>query len=347
MLQLARRGHTVEFFGFPGARRYLRLRERRGRPEPTGNLRFSNLPHSPYVRIMSGIRGSIAAWSLRRHTAASRQHGSIRIVWLYHPLLLGLAERLPRECLVYDVMDQFSAFRKTHPKLENEEQRLLDCADMVFTGGRSLDASTHEAGRPLTYCFPSGVDLGNFGSAARVQPAAELRHFRRPIFGYIGAVDERIDFKLIRELARLRPRASIVLVGPLLLEPEVMPNNVFFLGARPYADLPRYLAAFDCCLLPFDVSKEVVQQVSPTKTPECLAAGRPVVSTPIPDVVQDWAGVVSIGANAYHFARACDDYVDSPPSPESLRAAVVQRARTWEQIAAEMESLILAHQALP
>jgi glycosyltransferase involved in cell wall biosynthesis len=340
MLQMARRGHRVCFYGFPGLRRYLGSAERSGdlREPGGGELHFSNFPYSPYVRLLAESRAIVARWQLRQKVSRLEEP---HVVWAYHPLLLRLVEELPRDFLVYDVMDQFSAFRKTHPKLTSDEQRLLEKADVVFTGGRSLDASTRAAGREETRCFPSGVDIDHFASAGTEKPATELSHFPRPIFGYIGAVDERVDLPLLRELARLRPNASIVLIGPVLGALKPLPPNVHILGARAYERLPGYLAAFDCCLLPFDVSRPVVQHVSPTKTPEYLAAGRPVISTPIPDVVEEWSGVVSIARDAFEFASACDAAVEDPPAPEQLREAAAQRTRTWEQIAAEMEALIL------
>lgn len=344
MRQMARRGHRVLYTGCIGwtARRDL-IQRGSSADDLAGhdNLRFTNMAYSPWGSLQT-IRRAAAASVIRRlmHTATSAQ----RVVWLYHPGLLPLAERLHPALLVYDIMDRFTAFARSGDDTARMESDLLAKAGIVFTGGRSLQTACESmlGGTSRTaHCFASGLDDEHFARALTpsLAVAPELTFRDGPVLGYIGAVDERIDFDLLAWLCTRRPDWRIVLVGPVLSRPEHLPSNLTLIGARSYSTLPSYLKGFDVCLLPFRQT-ELVMHISPTKIPEYLAAGRPVVSTPIPDVEAGYADVVPIAGGHAAFLEKCEEMLAHPPAPEALAAQAAGRAQTWTQIAQAMDEIL-------
>jgi glycosyltransferase involved in cell wall biosynthesis len=239
-------------------------------------------------------------------------------------------------------MDQFEAFDKSPASDKRLEAALLRAADVVFTGGKTLQKA--KAGvNPRTYCFPSGVDVEHFAQAAlESTPVAEdVAGIRHPILGYFGAVDERIDFGLTRYLCERRPDWSIVFIGPLIRFEKcpVASPNFHYLGKKEYGDLPRYLKAFDVCLMPF-LDSELTRHISPTKTPEYLAGGKPVVSSPIPDVVEDYSDVVRIAGTHEGFVAEVEAALREKKGPSRARFEEIVVAKSWERIALEMERLL-------
>lgn len=351
MLELARRGHRVFYVGCVGIRRYL---DRHGTREYTGReaigaggvLQHVTSSFSPFSRRLTTTRTAVAARNLRRRMAGLFQ-GRAPIIWLYHPSLLELGQMLSDGPVVFDCMDQFSAFQQSSPGLRQAEEKTLATAKVLFAGGRSLCRSVVSAlerysiGKEV-HCLPSGVDLEHFAAAMLESTAlpADLAEVRHPLLGYFGAVDERIDFELLAGVCRARPEWSVVLVGPVLCEQKALPENLLLPGGRTYDVLPRYLKAFDVCMMPF-VQSELVAHISPTKTPEYLAGGKPVVSTPVPDVVEEYGGVVRIASGVTEFADACESALAAATPPHVFAAEASRRARTWRQIAEEMEHQLL------
>jgi UDP-galactopyranose mutase len=213
--------------------------------------------------------------------------------------------------VVYDCMDELANFRFAPPRLKDLEAQLLERADVVFTGGQSLYAAKrhlHDNIHPL----PSSVDVAHFARArSGMPPSADLAALSGPKIGFYGVIDERIDLKLLDEVAAARPEWSVVLVGPVAkLRPEELPRrpNLHFLGQRSYGELPAYLSGWDVAIMPFAIN-DATRFISPTKTPEYLAAGKPVVSTPVVDVVASYGDLpgVFIAATAAEFILACEN----------------------------------------
>ncbi len=265
--------------------------------------------------------------------------------WYYTPMMLSFTGDLQPQATVYDCMDELSGFLGAPPELRQREQQLFAEADVVFTGGMSL----YEAKRKQhnnVHAFPSSIDVAHFAKAKSVSEdptdQAEIPH---PRAGFFGVLDERFDHQLIGELARLRPDVHFVFIGPVVkIDPAILPqaSNVHYLGSKSYAELPNYLAGWDAALLPFALN-ESTRFISPTKTPEYLAAGKAVVSTPIHDVISGYgdAGLVAIAATPEEFAEALDFALE----PQSLRwhnAVEAQLAtgswdRTWAAMWDEIE----------
>jgi UDP-galactopyranose mutase len=230
------------------------------------------------------------------------------VLWHYSPMSLPWTAHLDSALIVYDCMDELSAFRGAPAQLVTLEQALLTRADVVFTGGHSL----YEAKRAMhrnVHAIPSSVDVAHFKAARRPgDDPQDQRSIGRPRLGFYGVLDERFDCQLLRELAALRPAWQFVLIGPVVkIDPAVLPRapNIHYLGPKRYEDLPSYLRGWNVALMPFAMN-ESTRYISPTKTPEYLAGGVPVVSTPIADVVRTYgkSGVVSIAGDAPSFARA-------------------------------------------
>lgn len=231
------------------------------------------------------------------------------LLWYYTPMSLAFSDHLAPAATVYDCMDDLTGFLGAPRQLKTMEKRLLERADVVFTGGRSLYEAKKKL-HPNVHAFPSSVDAEHFRTARGKQAdPPDQRAIPHPRLGFYGVIDERMDLELVGELARLRPDWHIVLLGPVVkIDPATLPQapNIHYLGGKKYDELPVYVASWDVALMPFAINR-ATRFISPTKTPEYLAAGRPVVSSPIVDVVRDYGeqglGLVAIAEGATGFAE--------------------------------------------
>lgn len=266
-------------------------------------------------------------------------------VWLYTPMMLELADAFAAAPLVFDCMDELAAFDGAPVGIAEFDRRLVARADRVFAGGHSLFASRKSAGSKVV-CYPSGVEFERFAAdvAAHPLPAA----LSSPIFGYVGAIDERIDIEILVALSDAFPHGHVVLVGPIVkIDPAILPrrSNVHFTGIAPYASLPSFLRGFDVAIMPF-ARNRATENISPTKTLEYLAAGRPVVSTAIADVARDYADIVFLADDPAAFVRAA--MAALAPDPARLaRGVTVARMRSWDSIVDGMWSDIVDLPARP
>jgi len=268
----------------------------------------------------------------------------VQVAWFYTPMALAFAASLRAAVTVFDSMDELSAFRGASPRLVLLERRLLRRADLVFAGGHSL----HEAKsrlHPRMHLFPSSVDAPHFHRAREAtDEPLDQAELPRPRLGFHGVVDERMDLDLLAAIADRRPAWQIVIVGPVAkLDPASLPQrpNLHWLGQKSYASLPSYLSGWDVGLMPFALN-EATRYISPTKTPEFLAAGVPVVSTPVADVVHDWAhdGFVEIASGVDAMVAAVERLLTRPK--QTWLARVDQRLRwmSWDATWARMQSLM-------
>ncbi|MCW5980270.1 MAG: glycosyltransferase [Bryobacteraceae bacterium] len=256
--------------------------------------------------------------------------------WFYSPMALPLTTGLEPELVIYDCMDELSLFHGAPAELLNRESLLLTRADVVFTGGHSL----YEAKRsrhPNVYAFPSSVDARHFALARNgVTPPADQEAIPRPRLGFCGVIDERLDTPLLRAAAERRPDWQFVMLGPVVkIDPEALPRaaNIHYLGGRPYQELPAYFAGWDAAIMPF-ARNDATRFISPTKTPEYLAAGLPVVSTSIRDVVRGYAGggYVRIADDPAEFIAAAEAAMNADrKDPGRLeRVDALLRGMSWD-----------------
>jgi UDP-galactopyranose mutase len=272
------------------------------------------------------------------------------LLWMYTPMALGFARHLRPSMIVYDCMDELSGFVHAPPGLGERERELFALADLVFTGGQSL----YEAKRlhhPNVHAFPSSVDAGHFAGARLpgTEPEPEdQRAIPHPRLGFFGVIDERMDLELLRRLAEAHPEWQLVFVGPVVkIDPASLPllPNIHYLGRKSYDELPSYIAGWDVALMPFAMN-DATRFISPTKTLEYLAAGKPVVSTPIRDVARPYGdeGLVRIAADAETFAFAVAEAlaeVGTPPGEARRRRADALVAETsWDKTWTRMHALI-------
>jgi UDP-galactopyranose mutase len=268
------------------------------------------------------------------------------VLWFYTPMMFAFAGTLPAAAVVYDCMDELASFRFADQRLQGLERALLARADVVFTGGHSLfEAKRHLHGN--IHAFPSAVDGAHFGLArqAETRVPADQAGLAGPILGFFGVIDERIDLSLIRELAESRPEWQVVMIGPVAkIDPADLPRraNIHWLGNRAYAELPSYLAGWDVALMPFAIN-EATRFISPTKTPEYLAGGVPVVSTPITDVIRHYGelGAVTVATTPAEFVAGCEAALALPATGSwRTEADAVLADISWDRTFASMDRLV-------
>jgi len=268
------------------------------------------------------------------------------VSWYYTPMAMGLTPRLTPLATIYDCMDELSGFQGAPPALRGREAELLRRADLVFTGGHSLWEAKRTQ-HPRVYAFPSSVDVAHFRRARRARvDAADQAAIPHPRLGYCGVIDERMDLALLASLARARHDWQLVLVGPIAkIDLANLPqaDNIHYLGPKSYAALPRYLAGWDVALLPF-AHNDATRFISPTKTPEYLAAGCPVVSTGIRDVVRPYGerGLVRIADTAEAFEAAVDAALSEDRASRLATVDPFLAQTSWDDTWMEMSGLISA-----
>jgi len=211
------------------------------------------------------------------------------IAWYYSPMALLFTNHLHPVLTVYDCMDELSAFKFAPPELKQQEQKLLHKADVVFTGGYSLYNAKKHLHHNI-YPFPSSIDKEHFAKARYVEEPEDQKNIPHPRLGFYGVIDERFDIDLIKKVADEKPEWQFVFIGPVVkISHDALPknSNIHYIGSRNYQQLPAYISGWDIALIPFAIN-ESTKYISPTKTPEYLAAGKPVISTAIEDVVHPY-----------------------------------------------------------
>lgn len=283
-----------------------------------------------------------------------RERLSDYVAWLYTPLAQPLLGGLAPSAVVYDCMDELSAFANAPRELLEREGRLLEQADLVFTGGPSLYRAK-QGRHPSVHCFPSSVDAAHFRRArADLAEPADQADLPHPRLGFYGVIDERFDTEMLAAAAQARPSWQFVIVGPVVkIDAATLPrhSNITYIGQRGYADLPAYLAGWDVCLLPF-ARNEATRYISPTKTLEYMAAGLPIVSTPIADVAEPYGEIVYLGDTPEAFVAACERALTASPAEREQRQAraqaVLERtswAATAQAMRREIERVLAEREA--
>ncbi|MEP6596258.1 MAG: glycosyltransferase family 1 protein [Ginsengibacter sp.] len=244
--------------------------------------------------------------------------------WYYTPMALLISKHLKPEFVVYDCMDELATFKFAPPALKELEKDLFEVADIVFTGGHNLHKAKKSYHHNI-YPVPSSIDKEHFIKArVRNQDPVDQALITWPRFGFYGVVDERFDLQLLTEAAQSRPQWQFIIIGPVIkIDPATLPrlNNIHYLGSKTYNELPAYLSGWDVAMIPF-LLNDSTKYISPTKTPEYLAAGRPVISTSIKDVVEPYAinGLVHIADSASDFIKAAEIELGKPEKKKWLSA---------------------------
>ena len=299
------------------------------------------VPHLPLGLSHDAVVAELRRLLFELLTTRNVEHP---IIWYYTPMALEFTRDLSASAIVFDCMDELSAFAGAPRELLALETELLARADLVFTGGQSLYEAKRNRNRRV-HAFPSGVDVSHFSKARSPQrdpiDQAEIPH---PRLGFFGVVDERLDTSLLDGIARLRPEWHLVILGPCVkIDEGRLPTrpNIHYLGMKKYDELPAYLAGWDVALLPF-ARNASTEFISPTKTPEYLAAGCPVVSTSIRDVVRPYGehGLVAIADTPERFVDAIDAALTSRPLDWRNRIDQFLSTKSWDATWGEMSQMI-------
>jgi glycosyltransferase involved in cell wall biosynthesis len=265
------------------------------------------------------------------------------IQWFYTPMsapeMLGA---FSEEAVVYDCMDELAQFRFAPTDIGRRERLLLSRADVVFTGGYRLFEAKRRHHHNVHF-LGCGVDVQHFGQSRLATTAvpADIATLPTPILGYFGVVDERLDYELLRTSATARPDWTVVMIGPVAkVDPRILPQapNLHWLGQRSYTELPKYLKAFDVCLMPFALNG-ATEYINPTKTLEYMASGKPIISTPVADVVRNFTPIVHI-AKAHTFIDTISAILHVPDAARSRAAIARATESSWDKIVCRMRGLI-------
>jgi glycosyltransferase involved in cell wall biosynthesis len=256
------------------------------------------------------------------------------------PAMIGAFDE---RAIVYDCMDELSQFRFAPTALVDRERLLLASADIVFTGGYRLWQSKQRLHDDVHF-VGCGVDVEHFSRARCLDLAVpeSIASLRRPVMGYYGVIDERIDYGLLNRLAAAFPEVALVMVGPVVkVDPRELPrtHNIHWLGQRSYDELPAHVKGFDVCLMPFALN-EATEYINPTKTLEYMAAGKPIVSTAISDVKHHFAPVVEIGDSAEAFIAAVGRALEAPDAERIAEGLDLARRNTWDSVVSRMARLV-------
>lgn len=267
------------------------------------------------------------------------------LAWYYTPMALLFSRELRPQIIVYDCMDELSNFKGAPANLKDLESELFGKADIVFTGGHNL-FTAKQALHNNIHSFPSSIDKEHFIKARfEIADPGDQAVIDHPRFGFYGVIDERFDIELVREVAEKRPDWNFIIVGPVVkIDPASLPrlNNIHYLGGKSYNELPAYLHGWDIAIIPF-VINDSTKYISPTKTPEYLMAGKPVISTPITDVVTPYAvkGLVYIAQTAEDFIQAAEKQFKSTDT-STWQAAVDELLadNSWDNTWLSMTKLL-------
>ena len=310
----------------------------------------------PY--LPDGLRSEVAtAAVLKEMTRRLFNEHAIReyVFWYYTPMALNFTYQFSPVAAIYDCMDELSAFKGAHSSLQELEKRLFQHVDLVFTGGQTLFEAKRNQ-HPAVYPFPSSIDVAHF-SQARIATTDPLDQgsIPHPRLGFFGVIDERFDIELLDAIATTRPDWHFVMIGPVVkIDPNFLPKhpNIHYLGPKKYEELPEYLAGWDVALLLF-ARNESTKFISPTKTPEYLAAGKPVISTSIQDVVRPYGELelVHIADTPADFLRAAEAVLANPIANDAWLVKVDQFLsgmswdKTWGQMSILLDQVLQSRRA--
>lgn len=269
------------------------------------------------------------------------------IFWYYTPMALSFSEAFEPKTIVFDCMDELSAFKFAPPELTELELKLMKKAEVVFTGGQSLYEAKKDRHNNI-HAFPSSIEKEHFYKArlnhTDPKDQASIPH---PRIGFYGVVDERFDIDLLKDAATKRPDWHFVIIGPVVkIDPSTLPKNknIHYLGSKSYQELPEYLSGWDLAFIPF-ARNESTRYISPTKTPEYLAAGKPVISTSIRDVVNPYGinKLVHIADNGDDFIKAAElEFKKSNRSEWLKEVDEFLAENSWDHTWKKMMDLILS-----
>ncbi len=266
------------------------------------------------------------------------------LLWYYSPMEASWSlDYFENSGIIYDCMDELSQFKGAPPQLIEQEKRLINRADIIFTGGHELWLKKSKQ-HPNVHFFGCGVEVDHFGKASLEETSIpeDMSNLAKPVIGWFGVVDERVDYRLLAEMAEKRPDWSFVMVGPVVkVDPADLPqaHNLHWLGGRDYKELPNYCKAFDVCMMAFALN-EATEFINPTKALEYLATGKPVISTPVADVVKQYQDTVYIEKDSDGFITRIEHILSQPDAQWRARGIAKAEQCSWDTTVSKMQALI-------
>jgi glycosyltransferase involved in cell wall biosynthesis len=284
-------------------------------------------------------RRRLVQQALKSELLAGQFHNPVQ--WFYDPMAVtAFAGHMKEIATVYDCMDELSKFKEAPPAIVEREQELLALADVVFTGGRKMFESKSRFNANCHF-YGCGVDVAHFGKARDESTSvpADITHLKKPVLGYFGVVDERMDYDLVAKLADANPEWSVAMIGPAIkVDQARFPQrpNLHWLGGREYKDLPACCKGFDVCLMPFAMN-EHTEFINPTKSLEYMATGRVVVSSAVPDVISNFGSIVKVAHSHDELIALCREAAESPDQKAIERGLKMASENSWESIVNKLE----------
>ncbi|MBU1627670.1 glycosyltransferase [bacterium] len=327
--------HGIDFFCQIPTKEYLRFKQ----PIDIGFKRMSinenlSVNYFPYIpgTDKGGKRAKLnnSIYPKMVKIYIRKQRDAEYILWLYHPKDLGIIDDLPYDLLIYDCMDDFKEFLGAPDDLKMLEEKLLINADLVFTGGKLMYEAKADRAKEC-YFLPCGVEYEHFARDIKTRPS-KLQGITKPIAGYFGAIDERIDLNLLSYLTDECKDINFVFIGPVLkidYSPLLKKPNFHYIGEIAYSDLPEYGAYMDVCLIPFALT-DLTKTMNPTKTLEYFALGKPVVCTPLPDIIELFGDFVHIGKSNEEFKKFLLKAIEENDSEHADKRRQIAKANSWE-----------------
>ena len=295
-----------------------------------------------HLRVQKGTPAAVVDRETARHVRRLAPPDKRLVLWFYTPMAQRHAEGLTADLVVFDCMDDLKSFAGAPPEMAAMEDQLLGRAHVVLTGGRTL-FETRRFRHPNVHLFPSSIDATHFGQARLPGPEpSDQQEIPRPRIGFFGVIDERMNLELVTGIALLRPDWHLVMIGPTAkIDPRDLPRlpNIHWLGPKSYADLPAYLRNWDAGFMPFAMN-EATRHISPTKTPEFLAAGLSLVSTPIADVMADYGAVVVFATEPQQFVTKLDAAMKTQSPEHEAQIQTLLARSSWDGVWAGISELI-------
>jgi len=264
------------------------------------------------------------------------------VLWISCPAAAGVVGRLGEVKSIYYCADEHSVFPGlSKTTVEHLEKKLLKTVDLVVVTSTPL-YETKKAFNPKIVQIPHGVDFDHFSKAANphIDVPRDICRIKKPIIGFYGLIQDLIDFDLIRYVAKTRPEWSIVMIGPTIFDVGDLPRlpNIHFMGGRSREQLPNYVKSFDVCMIPYKVVERTIY-ANPLKLRQYLSSGRPVVSTPLPEV-KKYEGLVKIAKDPADYVRHIEFLLDHDTPKDARRRMDAVRGEDWGGIIKRIEALL-------
>jgi glycosyltransferase involved in cell wall biosynthesis len=280
------------------------------------------------------------------------------VLWVYHPGYGNAVARIPHSLILYDCVDEYTAFpefRRCKDWIAERERSLCEVANVVSCTAPALYEAKRKLAPERTHFVHNVGDAEHFAKA--MDPAlpvpADIAGLPRPIIGFVGAVsDYKLNLEWLLQLSQARPNYSIVLIGPTgVSDPSTdvgklsRQPNVHLLGHRAYAELPSYVKGFDLAVIPYRLN-DYTQAVFPIKFFELLASGRPLVISPLP-AVKDYWHAAHVADSADAFIAACDAALRSDNEEAKQARLKLARENSWDSRVQKLLNLVEAARPSP